>query len=112
MCRSGWFIAPELWRFEPRQSDAMCDGGGRHVAKTVASEIVGIIERCSHGVLSTVTVVPAVTGATLTSRWLSEQCRHRAWNERDVQLARSMGGARMARPRVKVCTTSMARPQW
>ena len=108
MCRSGWFSAPELWRFEPRQSDEMCDGGGRHAVNTVAGEIVGINECSSRVVSSTFAVAPAVTGATLTSRWLSEQCRQRASNEHDVQLARSMGGARMARPRVKVCTTSMA----
>jgi hypothetical protein len=90
-----WFIAPELWRFGLRQLGLMRDGGGRGDAKTAASEIVGVDERCSRGVSSTVAMPPGVAGAMLASRWLSKQRRHRVCNEHDVQVARSMGGARM-----------------
>ena len=61
----GCFIAPQLWRFESRQSDVKLDTGGQRATKTVASDAVGIDERCSRGVSSTVAVPPAVAASSI-----------------------------------------------
>ena len=93
MCRSGWFSAPELWRFEPRQSDEMCDCGGRHAVNTVAGEIVGINECSSRVVSSAFAVAPAVTGATLCAR-APRRCRMKSTADAtsDVAVAASSTG--------------------
>ena len=55
---------------EPRRSGVKADSGGQRAARTVASDNVGIDERCSRGVSSTVAVPPAVASAALPSRRL------------------------------------------
>jgi hypothetical protein len=65
------------------------DAGGQRAAKPAVSDAVGIDERCSRGVSSTVAVPPAGASPALASRWLIEQHRqaHRALNEHDVHRA-------------------------